>query len=358
MTIFYNVGGISFTSNATSGQPALTCSGAVGQFVVGGLAGKAANAPFTIQWCAIGDPSDWPTPGTTDARTKQAGSQVLSPRHGRITAIAGGDFFGYVFQERGITKMSYVGGDVVFSFDTFEEGRGCCDYGRITQADDLVFFQSSFGHHMLNADQVVDIGLGRVDKTYRPKIVQSVVDLYLNHTYTVATNSHYSTVIFSDNSLVYNYKTDQWSRVPGLAGHGFYSRYKDDRLIGVVRQTSSVGPFAFDLQERTTGTAAATVTFVTGEFSLNTDGRALVDSTRVISDGASISSVRLGTRNLTSDAVTWVTGSSVNTRTGRSHFRGGASPPDGRYHRAEFVFTGDFTTVSGADFDFTITGQD
>ena len=357
MTIFYSTSGFTFTSNATSAQPRLSCSGRVGQFIVGGLGGTTTNYPFTIQWSAIGDPSDWPTPGTTDARTKQAGQQVFSPEYGRITAISGGDFFGYVFQERAITKMTYVGGDVVFNFDTFEEGRGCCDYGRMAQADDLVFFQSYFGHHMLQHDQIADIGLGRVDKTYRPKIVSNLQEVYLNHTYSVAVNTNQSMVFFSDNALAYNYKTDQWSRISGLAGNAFYDRPRNDRMIGVVRQDAAVGPFTFDMQEQVTGLSAATVTMITGEAAISPGGRAVVDAVRPISDGASLASVRIGVRDLYSDSVTWATGSSLNSRTGKSHFRGGANTPEGRYHRAEFVFTGGFTTLSGAEFDFNPTGE-
>lgn len=121
---------------------------------------------YAVQWCAIGDPTDWPIPGTDDARAKQAGLQAFPNSFGEVTGVAGNDFFGYVFQERAISKMTYVGGDVVFSFDTFEEGRGCQDIGRLARVDDKSFFESEFGYHMLENDIVVDIGFGKVDNTY------------------------------------------------------------------------------------------------------------------------------------------------------------------------------------------------
>ena len=123
---------------------------------------------WSIRWCALGDPTDWPTPGTADARTKQAGTQVFPNKYGLVTAIAGNDFYGYVFQEQAITKMTYIGGDVVFTFDTFEEGRGCWKLNRIAQADDKVFFESENGYHMLENDIIVDIGYGFVNNSYTP----------------------------------------------------------------------------------------------------------------------------------------------------------------------------------------------
>ena len=125
-----------------------------------------AENPFNVRWCAIGDPTDWPTPNTDDARAKQAGAQTMRNELGIVTAVSGGDFFGYVFQERGISKMTYVGGDVVFAFDTFEEARGCVAYNRRVAVDDAVFFQSDEGYHVLTDGQIRDIGFGRVNDSY------------------------------------------------------------------------------------------------------------------------------------------------------------------------------------------------
>lgn len=129
--------------------------------VVGNL--FSPSDPWAVRWSALGDPTDWPTPATDDARAKQAGSQTLPSKHGWVTGIAGNDFFMYVFQERGITKATYVGGDIVFAFDTFEEDRGCESPGQLIQIDDKVFFKSDRGFHVLEADQITDIGFGSVN---------------------------------------------------------------------------------------------------------------------------------------------------------------------------------------------------
>lgn len=142
----------------------------VGDFIVlggtGSTIGSSTDEGYYIQWSAIGDGTDFPTPATDDARAKQSGQQSFPTEFGWVTGLAGNDFYGYVFQERAITKMTYVGGDVVFTFDTFEEDRGCIALGRLEQIDDKVFFQSDRGYHVLENDQIADIGYGIVDDTY------------------------------------------------------------------------------------------------------------------------------------------------------------------------------------------------
>jgi hypothetical protein len=156
-------GGAGATYTVLASAPSGRCMAKVNQFIV---IGCLSTDPFAIQWSAIGDGTDWPTPATDDARAKQSGKQTLSTKHGYVTEIIGNDFYGYVFQERAITKMTYVGGDVVFAFDTFEEDRGCERTGKAVAVDDKVFFKSTQGYHMLENDQIANIGYGIVDDTY------------------------------------------------------------------------------------------------------------------------------------------------------------------------------------------------
>ena len=144
------------------------CCGTINNFVLIGnyLEGSNFQRNF-VRWCAIGDPTDWPTPETSDARAKQAGKEELSAEFGWVTGIAGNDFYGYVFQETGITKVTYVGGDIVFTFDVIEPYRGCIRTGRMAQIDEnSVIFESEKGAHLLSNDVVTDIGFGSVDDTY------------------------------------------------------------------------------------------------------------------------------------------------------------------------------------------------
>lgn len=142
-------------------ENALCCATVRDFIVIGGL----DSDPYAVRWNAIGDPTDWPIPNTDDARTKQAGQQSFPTRFGVVTGVAGNDFYMYVFQTHAISKGTYVGGDVVFSFDTFEEGRGCIRQGLIHTIDDMVVFESDRGRHILLNDQIQDIGFGITDDT-------------------------------------------------------------------------------------------------------------------------------------------------------------------------------------------------
>jgi len=145
----------------TATTPAGVTCGTINQFVFLGNG-------YDVQWSEIGNATSWPTIGTDDARSKQSGIQEMINEFGVVTGIAGGDFFGYIFQERAITKATYVGGEAVFSFDTFEEARGCFMYNRYETVDDKVFFESENGYHMLENGLIEDIGLGKVDDSYPP----------------------------------------------------------------------------------------------------------------------------------------------------------------------------------------------
>ena len=140
------------------------CCASIGQFVV--IAPDSNRQK--IRWSAIGDGTDWPTVDSDDARTKQSSDQQFPAKFGVVTGISGTDFNAYVFQERAIWSMTYQGGDVVFSFDRFEEGRGCHRVNRFVAVDEAVFFESQYGYHLVQGNQVTDIGYGIVDKSYTP----------------------------------------------------------------------------------------------------------------------------------------------------------------------------------------------
>lgn len=139
------------------------CIAQARDFVV--LGGLDADR-YSVRWSALGDETDWPTPATDDARAKQAGSQTFPTKFGYVTAIAGDDFSMLIFQETAVHRATYVGGDVVWQFETIDESRGCVRQGRMVKAGDLIFFQSKFGYHVARGGEIQDIGYGAVDDSY------------------------------------------------------------------------------------------------------------------------------------------------------------------------------------------------
>lgn len=317
---------------------AVTC-GRVNQFIV---IGQLADR-YTIQWCAIGDATDWPVPATDDARAKQAGQQTFPNEYGLITGIAGNDFFGYVFQEKAITKMTYVGGDVVFAFDTFEESRGCFELNRYESVDDTVFFESEYGYKAVTDGVVSDIGFGFVDDTYPPTATTRQQN--------VCVNEAIDSVFFESQNLCYNYKTGQWSRIPANDGYSYFNLNSTDGVIGrVVPLTTLAG-----LSSGTGGTIQ-TATITSSAREPNPGGRGVLEAVRPVSNGGT-HAIRVGIQDFAGDTVSWVTGTALNSRSRASNFRGNANTPEGRYIRVEDTITGGFESAVGAYIDAFPQGE-
>lgn len=161
-------GGSTTAALATSGTaPRARQVGVINRFaVLGDTDGVGGTVPHRVQWSAIDDPRDWPTPDTADARTKQSSAQVLPAVHGAVTAIAGGEFYGLVFQKRAISRFTYVGGDIVFQVQAYELTRGCWFPQSMAQVGHLCYFIAADGFYMTDGQTVKPIGSAKVDKTF------------------------------------------------------------------------------------------------------------------------------------------------------------------------------------------------
>lgn len=337
-------GGYSYTSPNPDG---VVC-GTIGQFV---MLSQAADE-YTVQWCNIGDPTTWDTPGTDAARANQAGEQTLNPRFGVVTGITGDEFVGYIFQERAINKVTYVGGDVVFRFEVIEEARGCLDYNRFCRVEDKVFYQSGSGHHVLVDNQVIDIGFGKIDESY-PPINFWYFDTENYEQRNIAANPHLNAVFFEDNSIVYNYKTGHWSK------HTFdvdnpilFDTDGPADLIGFIKIETNAVLSRFQ-------SFSGSISFDTCDFDLEAGKRCAIDGVRVIHKGGT-ALVQIGTRDSLSDAKNWSQQVQANSRTGIANFRGLVA--EGRYVSirvsvVDYLDGGVPTVVSGMDVYVVPTGN-
>lgn len=165
-----------FADLATSGTaPRARQIGIINNFVVLGDLSDATYGvvPYAVQWSAIGNARDWPIPLTSDARSKQSGRQTLSVQYGTVTAIANGQFYGLVFQQRGITRFTYIGGDTVFQVQEFERTRGCWFPQSMIQIGELCYFIAADGFYVTDGQSVRPIGHGKVDLTFLASCDQS-----------------------------------------------------------------------------------------------------------------------------------------------------------------------------------------
>jgi hypothetical protein len=178
--------------------------------------GNLSTDAYAVRWSAINDPEDWPTPGTTDALSKESGQQSLPIELGKITKVVGGEKFGLIFQQRGITRMTYVGGSVVYEFDTFERNNGT-GYIENAAADSVlivhpvvnaggrfVWVNSTSGLYMTDGYSVRKVSLGKFDSLFSGG-ASNYSAAYDDRTNTVL-------MIYAGNSskyFLYNPDTDQ-----------------------------------------------------------------------------------------------------------------------------------------------------
>lgn len=112
-----------------------------------------------LAWSPIGNPSaDWPTPLTNAAIAVQSGIQDLEYAYGPVMGISGYPLYGVIFQRAAITRAQYIGGNVVWSWQTFERNRGLLAKGAFVQVGANTYFLSDAGFFYTDGANVIPIG--------------------------------------------------------------------------------------------------------------------------------------------------------------------------------------------------------
>jgi hypothetical protein len=197
------------TAIQTAGTaPVFRVSGVVRDFLV---VGNIVGATNRIQWSGINDITAW--------TGKQADSQDLPGSGGQVVAITSGEV-GYVFRQNQIIRMDYVGGAVVFRLSVISPNRGAVFGRTVCQDNRQIFFYADDGFYQINGDQVIPIGVEKVNrffdldlnKAYSDRICAAVdpfnqLAMWL---YPSASNTANTTGI-CDRIIIYNYVTKKWS---------------------------------------------------------------------------------------------------------------------------------------------------
>lgn len=126
-----------------------------GEFIVLGRLGTNGNA---IKWSGFGNSEQW-TPGS-----EQSDEQEFADG-GRLTGFGALDVL-YIFQERAIRRMSYVGGLEIMQIDKLVDGIGCVEPNSLVQWGTLFFFLSEDGYYMFDGQQCYPIGAGMFDRWF------------------------------------------------------------------------------------------------------------------------------------------------------------------------------------------------
>jgi len=134
----------------------------VGNFL---MAANLPSLPFSFQNSALNSPTDWPTPGTADARQKSSGRGNLQFEYGEITGIAG-DRYAMMFQQRAVSRIDFVGPPQVFQITPIEEARGCIAPQSIITVGFMTYFLAHDGFWATDGNQTFPIGTSKVNRWF------------------------------------------------------------------------------------------------------------------------------------------------------------------------------------------------
>jgi hypothetical protein len=350
--------GTAFTALATSGDTiGGQHVGIINKFVFLGGGNTSAVGVSDVRWSGFDAPRSWPTPNSATAIAQQSGHESLDASLGLVTGIANGDQFGIVFQQFGLTRVTYIGPPAVFQFDQYERGRGLIFPNSLVQLGGLSYFISDKGFCVTDGVQVIDIGAGKVNDYWLAEMAQlnpaatgaqyrisGGADLRRGLIYWCYPSS-LSDFFLPDKIVIYNTITKRWAHAEQDV------QYITTGFMEGSRET----PFGFDSARRIatfTGTAGSAV-LTTAETEINPGAFSRVSGVKpLVGATANAITVAIGTRNNRTDAVTYTAETTANSRSGFCDFRSEA-----RYHRARVTIAGTFNSAQGIEVDAVWSGQ-
>lgn len=343
-----------FANLATTGTaPVSAIVGRIGQFA---FVGDTSSADYHVQWSAIDDARNWPTPDTVTANSVQAGQQYLNPEWGRVTGIIGGDQFGIIFQVGGLTRVTYVGGSVAFQFDEIEGAKGTRFPWSIVNLGNSWYYISDAGFCVTNGVTSVQFAAGKFDAYFwensyigEPRRIRGAVDpnkkiIFWQFPSTNAT-------AYADRIIAYNYETGNAT----LCEQNLNCLLSDPEAV----PDSNLTMIAFNTSHegcKFNGSNQIT-TITTGEVSFNLGGRAFVQGVKPLVNLAAGATptitVAIGARSdQDDDSISYTSEVTANSRTGFCAFRS-----DAQYHRARLTISGvTYNSASGLEVQAVPSG--
>lgn len=176
-----------------------------------------ASLPMRLQWCGLNNCEDWgagqAVPGSNPTTQADFNDE---PDGGQINGIIGGEM-GVVFQESAIRQMVYAGAPAIFDINKIAKDVGATIPNATAGVSNLAFCLHQSGFHMVqDAQTVVPIGRGKIDKTFWNEFdvsnhfrssaaVDPVRGLYI---YAYPANGNNGT---PNKALLFNWRTNRWT---------------------------------------------------------------------------------------------------------------------------------------------------
>lgn len=224
-------------------------------FVVIGNVSDSAAQVQRVRWSAINNSGLWSVDATT-----LADFQDLPGDGGWVQKVVSGEQ-GYVFQERAIWRMTFVGSPLIFQFDKVQDGIGAYAAQSVVSYKNMMFFLSSEGFVRFDGSNITPIGSGKVDQTFFDDLDSSFVSKVRGvivpdrkivlWSYPGVGNASG----LSNHIMVYSWAYDRWAFVEGSNGDLaldliFQATTLGYTLDGLNAVSSSVDALAFSLDSR------------------------------------------------------------------------------------------------------------
>lgn len=175
----FNVASDTTFSVLSSAAPKAKFCCTIRDFLMVGNTSDSVNGavPYRVWWSAIGDPTNWPTPGSLTAISVQSDFQDLVQTDlGHVTGMVGGllsSADGAAFCERGIYSINYAGSPDIFSFAVAQGATGTRSPLSIVQRQvkyigvaSVAYYLGEDGFRSFDGSSTLPIGAEKVDTTF------------------------------------------------------------------------------------------------------------------------------------------------------------------------------------------------
>jgi len=331
-------------SDLGGGPPHAQYVAVIRDFVMFGNTSDNINGPLPqrLWWSAIGNPLNWPTPGTNAAIEVQSDIEDLQQTDlGEVTGLVGGLLSaadGAAFCERGIYAINYAGSPDIFSFQVAQGAAGTQAPLSIVQrrlrtamVASVVYYLGEDGFYAFDGANTLPIGAEKIDRTF----FNTLDPTYLSYVQGVA-DPNTKLVFFAfmgpgnaglyNRLFVYNWDLNRWApcdisatpaewlmRIEGIG-------YTMETLANIYPNLDLV-PYSLDSRIWVGGVPSLAMfdsthslnlfsgpnlapTVETTESQIFPGRRAFINNTRALCDGGS-PSISVGHRDILQNSVTY-----------------------------------------------------
>lgn len=227
----YTIGSSTNFANLNTASPKARYGAIIKNFLmlVNTTDGTFGPVPYGVWWSKQGDITTWPTPGSSAAIAALSDRRELAGDTGWAQGIAGGlaGADGVIVAEHGLFRVTYVGGDQIFSFDLVEGARGTPAPGSLVVMGGNLFYLGEDGFYQTNGLASVAIGASQIDKFFFTDATHGVDQTNfhrisaladpINKVVMWAYPSVSSTGGALDRVICYNWDVQRWSLITGLS---------------------------------------------------------------------------------------------------------------------------------------------